>query len=358
MRKIAILQRFLPSRSRGGVGHFTHGLANALVARGHVVTVFSEDPAPDGARYRMASVPAPFGRVSPLTFPWALRRCDFRGFDVVHAQGDEQWVRRRGGPPVVRTIHGTALAEAWFNGVRAGSLKRTALHAWFYLMELIADLRADAVIGVSADTGRFYPRFHGTIPNGVDLERFRRAAARAAKSDVPSVVFVGELDSRKRGHRLVEVFRREIRSRVPDAELWLVSPDRPRGGETGGVRHLGPLDDETLAMVIAHAWVLALPSAYEGFGRPYAEAMAAGTVAAATPNPGARDVLDDGRAGVLADDAAFGPAVAALLGDATARAAFHTIGRERVARFDWSRVAEAYEAVYERVIQARGGRAA
>lgn len=358
MRSIAVIQRFLPSRSRGGVGHFTHGLANALVARGHAVTVFSEDPAPAGAAYAVRPVAATGGRLSPLTFPWALRRCDFRGFDVVHAQGDEQWVRRRGGPPVVRTMHGTALAEAWFNGVRAGSVKRTLLHGWFYVMELVADLRADAVIGVSAGTGRYYPRCDGAIPNGVDLERFRRAAVREAKSAAPSIVFVGELGSRKRGHWLVDVFRRDIRPRVADAELWLVSPDAPHGGAGDGVVHLGTLDDDALAAVVARAWVLALPSAYEGFGRPYAEAMAAGTVAAGTPNPGAVDVLDGGRAGLLADDRAFGPSLAVLLTDAGARTALVAAGRERVVRYDWPCVAEAYEAVYERVIRARGGRAA
>lgn len=356
MRSVAIIQRFLPSRSRGGVGHFTHGLAQALTGRGHAVTVFSQDPAPEGARYAVHHVPVSGGRWSPFQFPLALRGCDFRGFDVVHAQGDEQWLSHRGLPPVVRTMHGTALAEAWFNGVRAGSPKRFALHAYFYLMELVADVRADRVVAVSAGTGRYYPRMHAVIPNGIDLARFQSAAAATTKSAVPSIVFIGELDSRKRGRWLIDVFSRDVRPRVPTAELWLVSPDRPPRS-VAGVVSCGTPDDDSLASLLARAWVMCLPSAYEGFGRPYAEAMAAGTVAAGTRNPGANDVLDEGRAGVLSTDASLGADLVQVLTDADARARFAAIGTARAQAYDWSRVAAAYERVYDEAILTRRGAA-
>lgn len=353
MRRIAVIQRFLPSRSRGGVGHFTHGLANTLVARGNAVTVFSQDPVPAGARYAVVRVPLADTRWAPLAFPFAIRRCDFRDFDVIHAQGDDQWLSHRGRPPIVRTLHGSSLAEAWFNGARAGSPKRFALHFYFYLMELLADIRACRVVGVSSGTGRHFPRMDAVVPNGVDVARFAAAGRAAAKSAAPSIIFIGELRSRKRGAWLVDVFLDEVRPRVPAAELWLVSPDAPdRAGASAvnGVRHLGTLGDAELASRLASAWVMCLPSAYEGFGRPYAEAMAAGTVAAATPNPGAIDVLDHGRAGVLSADRALGAALAGVLGDADRRARFADAGRARAARYDWALVAAQYESIYEDAI--------
>ncbi len=335
------------------MGHFTHGLANTLVARGHAVTLFSQDPAPDDARYAITHVPVADTRLAPFAFPFALRKCDFRGFDVVHAQGDDQWLSRRGLPPVVRTLHGSSLAEAWFNGIRGASLTRFVLHFYFYCMELIADLRARRVAGVSSATGRYFPRMHAVVPNGIDVERFAEAGRAATKSAAPSIIFIGELRSRKRGMFLLDVFLRDVRARVPNAELWLVSPDhaeRTDATPANGVYHLGTLSDAELATRLASAWVMCLPSAYEGFGRPYAEAMAAGTVAAATPNPGANDVLDHGAAGVLASDRALGAALSRALTDPAARATFIAVGHARAAQYDWAAVAARYEALYDEAI--------
>jgi phosphatidylinositol alpha-mannosyltransferase len=337
------------------VGHFTHGLANTLVGHGHRVTVFSQDPAPAGAGYAVTRVPVADTRWAPLTFPFALRRCDFAGFDVIHAQGDDQWLPHRKLAPIVRTLHGSSLSEAWSNGVLRASPKRFALHVYFYAMELIAAFSARRVAAVSSGTGRHFPRIDAVVPNGVDVDRFAEAGRIAVKSAAPSIIFIGELQSRKRGTFMVDVFLNEVRVHVPAAELWLVSPDRPARPDATpahGVHHLGSLSDAELSARLASAWVMCLPSSYEGFGRPYAEAMAAGTVAAATRNPGADDVLDDGRAGVLADDKQLGGALVGVLGNADMRARLAEIGRARAARYSWSAVASQYEALYEDAIHA------
>jgi phosphatidyl-myo-inositol alpha-mannosyltransferase len=346
--RIAVVQRFLPGTSPGGVGHFTDGLARVLAQRGHEVTVFSQDPAPDDAPYRVERVPVS-GRIAPLTFPFALRRCDFSAADVIHAQGDDQWLPRRGRPPVVRTMHGTSWAEAWFNGVRAASPKRFLLHLWFFVCEWIAAVRADALVAVSADTLRLYPRRGRVIPNGIDVAAL--APDGTPKSRHPSVLFIGEVDSRKRGRLLINAMRR-VRHTVPTAELWLVGPSTV---EQEGCRNWGPVDDATLRRLLREAWVMCLPSAYEGFGRPYAEALAAGTVAVATPNPGAREVLADGALGIIVPPADLATGLTRLLGDSDARRRLEQAGPPAAARFDWSVVAAQYEQVYQEVI--RRGRA-
>jgi glycosyltransferase involved in cell wall biosynthesis len=101
--------------------------------------------------------------------------------------------------------------------------------------------------------------------------------------------------------------------------------------------------------------VFCLPSSYEGFGIPYAEAMAAGTPVLATPNPGSRYVTDEGRAGVLADDDDLGPALLRLLTDEGARARYAGLGRERAHSFTLEAVTSAYEALYRDVIRSRSG---
>jgi phosphatidylinositol alpha-mannosyltransferase len=346
--RLALIQRFLPSRSRGGAGHFTHGLANALVARGHQVTVFSADPPPDDARYRVVRLDPPGGRLAPLTFPLTVARQDFSRFDLVHAQGDEQWLPRRGTPPVVRTLHGSSLAEAIHNGLGRRSPKHLALHLYFYAGELLATMRAEAVVAVSASVRSHYPRLDRVIPNGVDIERF--ASGGGDKSPGPSILFVGELASRKRGLWLIDRFLREVRPALPEAELWLVSPDPAEGP---GLRWWGWVEPSQLVSLYQRAWVLCLPSSYEGFGRPYVEAMAAGTPVVASPNPGAREVLDEGRYGWIVPDEALGPALCRLLGDADLRAELAQRGQLRARRYAWPVVAEAYEQVYDSVLARR-----
>ena len=99
--------------------------------------------------------------------------------------------------------------------------------------------------------------------------------------------------------------------------------------------------------------MLCLPSAYEGFGRPYVEAMAAGTAVVASPNPGARDVLDGGRFGVIAEDGRIADALVDLIRDSAKRAGLERAGLERARAYDWPIVAGAYEALYERVLERR-----
>ena len=347
-----MIQRFLPGRSRGGAGHFAHGLAQALAARGHQVTMFSQDPAPPGARYAGVAVAGEAAgwrrKLQPLTFPVQVARQRFDDFDLIHAQGDDQFIRRRVAPPIVRTLHGSSLLEAVHNGWRRGSPKLFLLHLFFYAGELLSTIRADRVVAVSHHTGRFYPRLDDVVPNGVDIERF--APVSAQRSARPSILFVGEVHSRKRGDLLTRVVARQVRPRVPDVRLWLVSPDRI---DAPAAEWFGTVDDEQLAWLYREAWVLCLPSTYEGFGRPYVEALAAGAVAVATRNPGALEVLGDGAYGLVVPDAELGDALVRALTDGELRRHLVERGHARARTFDWECVAEQYEAIYERVLARR-----
>ncbi len=346
--RIAVIQRFLPSRLQGGVGHFTHGLCNALVARGHAVTVFTLDPAPAGARYQVRQLRTPpwWGRFGELYgFPYLVARQDFSGFDLLHAQGDDQYLPRRR-PPLVRTLHGSSWQEALHNGWRGQSPIRFAMFLSFYLLERVAARRADRCVAVSRDTCRDYPGVNIVIPNGIDLVRFRPAPS--SKSHVPSLLFVGSLEGRKRGRFLAHLFRERVRPHVPEAELWLVCRERIVGE---GLRWYGTLSDEALADLYRQAWVLCVPSTYEGFGRPYLEGLASGTAVVATTNPGAREVLADGQYGVVVSDEHLGETLVQVLREPDLRRRYETRGLGRARQFAWDDVARSYEAVYE---QARG----
>jgi glycosyltransferase involved in cell wall biosynthesis len=343
--KIAVLQRFLPTSSQGGVGHFTDQLATQLARRGHDLTVFSVDPAPPGATYRVvrpdAGEPVVRGRLGSIFgFGVWLARQDFSQFDVVHAMGDNHLLRTR--PPVVRTLHGSALGEA----LHARRLATKLLFTSIYPLELAGIARATRTATDSAASMRHFPFVRArTIPNGIADAFFLSAGT---KSSQPSVLFVGHrLHDRKRASLLLHAFQRVVQPSLPGAELWLVFDDRV---DAPGVRCFRDLEVEQLAALYRQAWVFCLPSSYEGFGRPYAEAMASGTPVVATPNPGAEEVLRGGACGDIVPPASLGEELLALLGDSGRRDALARAGRIRARDFRWDGVARQYEELYTEAI--------
>jgi phosphatidylinositol alpha-mannosyltransferase len=187
------------------------------------------------------------------------------------------------------------------------------------------------------------PWVRRVIPNGVDTTRFRSDPA--ARAETPTVLFVGTWGNRKRGRALAEAFQRDVLPTVPDARLEMVCRDAP--ADPGpGVVVLGELTDAELVRAYQRAWVFCLPSEYEGFGIPYAEAMACGVPVVATPNVGARYVTDEGRAGVLSDIDTLGTALRDVLTDAGERERLATASTERAGAFALSTVIDRYEAIY------------
>jgi glycosyltransferase involved in cell wall biosynthesis len=78
--------------------------------------------------------------------------------------------------------------------------------------------------------------------------------------------------------------------------------------------------------------------------------MACGTPVVATPNPGAREVLQNGASGLLAREPRLGQALLNLLQDESHRADLTQKGLLRAQDFCWQRIANAYEAVYQEVL--------
>lgn len=333
--KIAMSNAFLPTDEQAGVAFQVHYLANALVRRGHDVTIFTYSPRPPDAAYRVHQFrPIPsLRKFYPFLLAWQLWRTDFSNFDVIHAHGDNflLWSKH----PQVRTFHGSANDEA----KAAQTLRRKLFFKVVNVLEHIGARIADWNVGVSEATRSRLPRVRSIIPCGVDTAAFRPGK----KSFHPTVLFVGTTMGRKRGRWLAELFVRDVQSQIPDAELIMVSD---AAVDLNGVRSVGRVSLEQLIELYQSAWIFCLPSTYEGFGVPYIEAMAAGTAVVATKNPGAREVLLDGAFGELSADDALGSTLRNLLSDDARRSNFADAGVKRAASFRWDAVAAQYEAVY------------
>ena len=79
---------------------------------------------------------------------------------------------------------------------------------------------------------------------------------------------------------------------------------------------------------------------------PYIEAMACGTPVVATPNPGALEVLDSGKCGVVATPDDLGRNLVSLLDDDNLRQHLRVRGIERSRRYALDSVVDEYVKLY------------
>jgi glycosyltransferase involved in cell wall biosynthesis len=178
---------------------------------------------------------------------------------------------------------------------------------------------------------------------GVDLERFRPSADRAAAKAALGVaglllLSVGHLIERKGQGIAIDAMRE-----LPGATLFIVGQGPSQraleeqiatAGLGDRVRLLGPLPHDRLPELFAAADVMVLPSASEGLANVWVEALACGTPIVTPDIGGAREVIDRPAAGRIAErePAAIAAAVRELL------AAPPPQGETRAAaaRFTWA----------------------
>jgi glycosyltransferase involved in cell wall biosynthesis len=116
------------------------------------------------------------------------------------------------------------------------------------------------------------------------------------------------------------------------------------------VRVLGRLPDPDLAVVLARATALVMPSRAEGFGLPVLEAMAHGTPVVTSDVPALREVAGDAALAVPAGDAAaLATALARLAGDAGLRQRLGAAGRRRASAQTWDAAARQLWELYAAV---------
>jgi glycosyltransferase involved in cell wall biosynthesis len=211
------------------------------------------------------------------------------------------------------------------------------------------------------------PRKIEVIRNGIDVERFRGTADRglhrnlAAGSDDLVFLTVARLD-RQKG---VDVLLRAVQS-VYGARFVIVGAGDERAqlehaAETLGVRErvlfLGPRDDVPALLAASDAFVL--PSRFEGTPLALLEAMAAGKPVVASAIPGTDEIVADGETGLLVrpnDSDALAAALRRVVSDPGLRARLGAAaGRHAAAAHSAAASTRRVEAVYETLLQARGG---
>ncbi|HEX6287604.1 MAG TPA: glycosyltransferase family 4 protein [Herpetosiphonaceae bacterium] len=158
-------------------------------------------------------------------------------------------------------------------------------------------------------------------------------------TDAPRILFIGTSFERKGGAQLVAAFR-QVRERVPDAELWLVTHKEISGP---GIRRIAPTRDRAaITALYRAAGVFAMPSRCETWGDVFLEAMAHGLPCIGTTNDAMPEIIEHGATGyVVAPDDVPGLAghLERLLTSPALRRQMGAQGRERVLTvFTWEHV--------------------
>ena len=341
---IAILSKYLPSSKRpktGGVFYMTHSYANALQASGHEVTVFSVDERPIDAIYDHTQIYLPdfFKKNRFLMyyiFPFFLRCIDLNLFDIIHSTGDD-WCLRKDRSNWVRVFHGSSLMEA----KHSKKILRKLNHYLLHILELISLRRCSHSVAISKNTTDTLA-CDEIIPCPVN-SLFHKSVVKKAKTEDPSILFVGTFGGRKRGRLLLDIFLSQILPVFPTSKLHMVMEERI---ENPAVLCHKNVADQDLLDLYSQSWIFCLPSTYEGFGIPYAESLSAGTAVVATHNSGADEVLASGVYGSIVSDDKLGEVIVELLSDNEKRNDFVKKGIVRGEDFSMEMYIESFERIY------------
>jgi phosphatidylinositol alpha-mannosyltransferase len=210
---------------------------------------------------------------------------------------------------------------------------------------------------------RYFPADYKVIPNGVDVDRFRRAVPIARWQDgTKNLLFVGRHEPRKGLLDLLKAYR-ILRKTGCNCRLLIVGTG-PLGREARryvatrrlqGVEFLGRVSDDEKAQLYRTADVYVSPATGgESFGIVLLEAMAAETPIVASDIHGYKGVLRRGREGLLVpprEPKELAGAIARLLRDAELRADMGAAGSARAQEFSWERVTAKVDDFYSLVIR-------
>jgi len=330
----------VPPPGYGGVESVVGALTEALVARGHSVTLFCAPGSVSNARvvplldashadeierslYEVDHVSRAFEEID--------RAALIDGFDVIHdhcgftalAMAD------RIATPMVHTLHGP------FTTATAAFYARHAHKAALVSISRAQLSSAPPQLAAAA-----------TIPNPIDL---RGWPLRERKDDF--LLWVGRMTPEKGPQRAV------VAARAAGLPLVLAGVVQP--GQRGffereiaphvdghSVRFVGEIEGSFKRSLFARARGLLMPIRWEEpFGMVMVEAMASGTPVIAFPEGAARELVVDGRTGFLVEDEEAMAAAVAHLPDIDPRDCRRWVARH----CDVDATAAAYEQTYRAV---------
>jgi glycosyltransferase involved in cell wall biosynthesis len=339
--QVATLYESVPPRAYGGIERVVSWLTEALVERGHEVTLFASGDSATRARL-VAACPSSLRLIEdtadPQAFHFAMLEQVVRmsaEFDIVHFHTDYQSFpfARRLGCPHLTTLH-------WRLDVPG-------------LEPLYRAFSDEPVVSISDSQRTPLPwaNWLGTVYHGLPADRFG-----FSPQGGDYLAFLGRIAPSKRPDLAIEIAERagipiKIAAKIDNGDRWYFDDRIEPLFRDPLVDYRGELGDDEKNDFLGQARALLFPIDWpEPFGLVMIEALACGTPVIAFRRGSVPEIIDDGVTGFLVDDVQ--EAVRAIgrldrISRADCRAAFES-------RFTVARMTDDYLAIYEKLV----GRAA
>jgi len=290
-------------------------------------------------------------------------------FDLIHdnqSLGYGLLLMKTLGIPIIATIHHPLSIDLENVLERSGSYKARMKAVMFYpiLMQKFVSKRLDHVITVSEDSRKTIARDFGVrydsqtvVYNGIDRTIFR--PLKNVKKDSRKIIFVGNVEDGKKGFVYL---LRALTYMKEDVKLSVIDGGAPHRRITKqlikklGIEHMvdfkGTASPEQLVEYYSESCIAIVPSVYEGFGLPAAEAMSCGVPVIASDGGALPEVVGDAGVTVPArDEKALARAIDELIVDRKRQKEYSAAGIERVEKhFTWENAAKQMVEVWERYV--------
>lgn len=392
----------------GGQGVYLYYLSRELARRGHEVTVLVGPPYPWpmpwartihvenlnlwGVRRKFLPPASPWRIFGPLNFfelaatrfgffpemltfslralPILRRELDGKGVPILHdvqSLGYGLLLMKRLARGLITTVHHPLTVDFQASLERNRSLKEKYFTIVFYPLGMHRRVirHCDRIVTSSRETVEAIQRSFGVPPhrirmvyNGLDADFFRPLR----QERIPGrLLFVGNTDDYKKGI----IYLLQALLNLPSSITLTIVDDGPpakahvphlvdRMGLSRRVTFTGKIAGERLRHLYNSCQAVIVPSLYEGFGLPAAEAMACATPVVATRAGALPEVVGEDGAAILVpprSPSALAEAIGRILSRETDREKMGRIGRERVERlFTWEKVAQRTEEIYKELL--------
>jgi glycosyltransferase involved in cell wall biosynthesis len=197
------------------------------------------------------------------------------------------------------------------------------------------------------------------IPSGVDISKFKQSAIKHSGSH--KLLFVGRLSIQKNIPLLIKSFKKVVDNGNDKITLDIVGNGEEKDaivklikkeGLEGKITLHGSLNGEKLYQMYADSDIFILTSQAESFGIVLLEAMASGLPIITSDIPGIRNVVENGKTGLLVSptEEDFTKAIELLINNNKLRMELISNGLKESKKYNWSKIAATFEDIYREVL--------